>query len=137
MKDTRKSTQPQKPLVYVLILGFVVFVNCFGFPVYNLTKEWSFWITVQYLFLVPVCAVAAGGFFASIFPAKSSRFILLLTTALTCAGLGCRFLLEFGEVSNTYNFTAANILLHMLVFVGLTFLAWFSAVQRKRAERSS
>lgn len=31
------------------------------------------------------------------------------------AGMGCRYLLEFGEVSNTYNFTVPNMIVHVLL----------------------
>ena len=37
---------------------------------------------------------------------------------------GARYLLEFGEVSNSYNFTVPNMLLHIGVTVTLSTLSW-------------
>lgn len=134
MNGNASSRKRYKPLAYLLALGFVVFANCFGFPIYNLNKEWPLSLTAVMIFVPVSCAFAAGGFLAELFPAKSSLFILALTAALTFAGWGCRFLLEFGEVSNTYNFTPANMLLHFVVFVGVAFWNWHSCVKRKQGE---
>lgn len=105
-------------------MALIAFFNCFGFPVYNLNKEWPLAITACYLFLVPSSAVFAGGCLAGLFPGKRRGFMALLIAALTLAGLGCRFLLEFGEASNEYNFTLPNVLLHTLVFAAACFWAW-------------
>lgn len=43
-----------------------------------------------------------------------------LTLSMTLVGLLCRYLLEFGEVSNTYNFILPNIVLHLFVAVVIT-----------------
>jgi hypothetical protein len=40
--------------------------------------------------------------------------VLGLTGGLTVLGMSIRFLMEYGEVSNTYNFTPLNILLFMI-----------------------
>ena len=59
-----------------------------------------------------------------------------MTLALTFVGLGGRYLLEWGEVSNTYNFTLPNLLLHIAVFAGISWLAWYFAAKRRRTESS-
>ena len=51
--------------------------------------------------------------------------VILLTLAYTFLGMACRYLLEFGEVSNTYNFTAENIALHILMSCLVTYFGWF------------
>ena len=43
-------------------------------------------------------------------------------------GLACRFLMEFGEVSNTEDFTLPNVALHLSVVVALTTLGSLSPV---------
>ena len=41
---------------------------------------------------------------------------------LTVTGMICRYLLEFGEVSNTYNFTLFNIVSYLVIIpIGTTF----------------
>lgn len=135
LKDEKMTAGRRQKTARLLALGLVVFINCFGFPLYNLNKSWSFLVTAINFSTVLCCAVLAGGFFAALFPARGGVFVLLVTLALTFAGLGCRYLLELGEVSNTYNFTLPNLLLHVGAFVGITWLAWFYAARNKPAGR--
>ncbi len=46
----------------------------------------------------------------------------IISLAFTIIGYGCRYLLEYGEVSNTYNFTVLNTVFHTFVAVGITTL---------------
>lgn len=131
MKEPEKNTAQRQKVARLLALGIIVLINCCGFPLYNLNRSWTFMITAVNLSTVLCCAVMAGGFFAALFPARGGVFVLLATLALTFAGLGCRYLLEFGEVSNTYNFTLPNLLLHITAFAGITWLAWFFAARQK------
>lgn len=134
MDSIRNMMQAHKALAYVLVFGFIVLENCFGFPVYNLSKEWSFMIVAELLYLSVYAAIFAGGGLAGLFPEERCGFIVLLVAALCCAGMGCRFLLEFGEASNTYNFTVPNIALHLGTFVVISSLSWLYAVKRGRSE---
>ena len=133
MKAPEKNTAQRQKVARLLALGIIVLINCCGFPLYNLNRSWTFMITAVNLSMVLCCAAVAGGFFLALFPARGGVFVLLVTLALTFAGLGCRYLLEFGEVSNTYNFTLPNLLLHIAAFVGVTWLSWFYAVRQKSA----
>lgn len=61
-----------------------------------------------------------------LFPTWQLGHTALLGCGLACAGLILRLLLELGEVSNTYNFTAGNVLFHVLFVTLLTAgAAWF------------
>ncbi len=110
-----------------LTLGFGVFLNCFGFPVYNLTRDWPSTITLSYLFLTVYSAGMIGWLLTLAFPRRRWPGILLLVLGSACVGLGCRYLLEWGEVSNSYNFTLPNILLHLTAVSVLSLLGWYSA----------
>lgn len=44
---------------------------------------------------------------------------------MTLIGFLCRYFLEYGEVSNTYNFTLPNIALHLLITGILIFIVSF------------
>ena len=46
--------------------------------------------------------------------------------------MGCRYLLEFGEVSNTYNFTAPNIIIHVLLTNILCLVCWYLVAKMPR-----
>ena len=131
MEHAEKAAQSHRVRSCVLLFGLAVFINCFGFPVYNLNKEWPFSLTAVYALSTPALAVFSGGSLAALFPQKRLSFLVLLSSALTCIGLVCRFLLEFGEVSNTYNFTLPNIILHMTVFIGVCSVTWLRAVKQE------
>jgi len=124
MENSGKAAQTRKPLSYILAFSIIILFNCFGFPVYNLNKAWPLSIQAEYVFMGASCAVFSGGMMAGLFPKKRCRFIALLTAVLACGGLACRFLLEFGEVSNTYNFTLSNMVLHIGTYAVLTALSW-------------
>ena len=132
MEHAKKAAQSHMVRSSVLVFGLAVFMNCFCFPFYNLNKEWPFSITIMYLLSVPAFAVFIGGSLAALFPRKRLGFIVLLSSTLMCMGLVCRFFLEFGEVSNTYNFTLPNIVLHMVVFIGGCSVTWFRAVKQNQ-----
>ncbi len=51
--------------------------------------------------------------------------------AIITAGLVFRYLLEYGEVSNTYNFTVPNVIIHVAVLFGATMISYQSK-HRKR-----
>lgn len=135
MGNIRKAVQAHKILVSVLVLGFAVFTNCFGFPTCNLSKEWPAVIVAESVFFTCLSAFYIGGGLALLFPEKGYLFIAFLTIVPACTGMGCRFLLEFGEVSNTYNFTVPNIVIHLAVFIVLTSLSWLYTVKLNQSER--
>ena len=43
---------------------------------------------------------------------------------LTIAGLLCRYLLEYGEESNTYNFMVGNVLTYICIMPAFAVLAY-------------
>ena len=128
MKQLR---QRHKLLSYFLGLGVIIFFNCFGFPIINLNKEWSMMLTAIKIYVVLGGALFSGGILAGLFPKKKPFFIILITSITVGLGLLCRYLLEFGEVSNTYNFTVPNTLLHVGIFLALTGLTYISYIRKK------
>jgi len=104
-----------KKALLVGMLLFTVFISCFGFPVWNLEKQFGRWLgpmnAIMVITVYGVIGAAANAFFEE----KRSFLKTLFLLVFVLLGMGCRYLLEFGEVSNTYNFTTANILLHLVV----------------------
>ena len=98
----------------------LIFFGCFAFPVYNFSKdapEISRWINI---FVVLTAYYEIGLFQGVLFEPKEHAKCIGITLAITIVGLLCRYLLEFGEVSNTYNFILPNIALHLFVSVVVT-----------------
>ena len=50
--------------------------------------------------------------------------ITLFNLVIVLAGMVCRYLLEYGEVSNTYNFTIPNILFHIVAALGISIISY-------------
>lgn len=99
---------------------FLIFFGCFAFPVYNFSKDApqiSRWFNV---FTALVAYYEIGLIQGILFEPKEHVKCIGITLALTVIGLLCRYLLEFGEVSNTYNFILPNIVLHLFVSVVVT-----------------
>ena len=53
--------------------------------------------------------------------------VLLINVAHIIAGMICRYFLEFGEVSNTYNFTLPNIAIHIVVILCICLCSYLHA----------
>ena len=49
----------------------------------------------------------------------------------------CRYFIEFGEVSNTYNFTVPNILAQALILSLIPTIVCFFAKKRREKKRSA
>lgn len=94
---------------------FLIFFGCFAFPVYNFSKDApqiSRWFNV---FTALVAYYEIGLIQGILFESKEHVKCIGITLVMTVVGFLCRYLLEFGEVSNTYNFILPNIVLHLFV----------------------
>lgn len=124
MYNLKRAVARHRVAAVIIVLSFAVFFNCFGFPIYNFEKTWEPTITIEYFLLSVLSFGYIGSGLALVFPQKRYWFILVLLLALIGAGMVCRFLLEFGEVSNTYNFTLPNIFVHLFAGGLLSSLSW-------------
>lgn len=87
-------------LTRALVLGFTAFLCCFVFPLGSAASPLELTLIV---IMLSLCLAEAYG------PGKEPG-IFLRTLAAAGAGLLGRYLLEYGEVSNTRNFTVENVL---------------------------
>ena len=108
----------------------LIFFGCFTFPVYNFSKEApeiSRWINV----FVSLAAYYEIGLIQGVlFEYKEHLKCMGLTLSMTVIGLLGRYLLEFGEVSNTYNFILPNIVLHLFMSVIVTGVGRSNSVEK-------
>ena len=109
-----------------LTFGYIIFAGCFVFPI----RSDPFPLDFQGLYLLVaiygVIALALAGNFG---PGKG-RKVYIVTFLLTAVGMVCRYLLEFGEVSNTYNFTLFNIISYLAIIPTSTLIAYHWIVRR-------
>lgn len=116
--------QKHKKLFFALVIIMPIFFGCFTFPFWNLTYRAHGGISVINVFVFVTAYYDIGLVEAIAFHKKSFIFILGYNFIMSCAGLLCRYLLEFGEVSNTYNFTGLNILVHLFLVVLISSLTY-------------
>ena len=105
----------------------LVFFGCFGFPIYNFTTGRRFG---SWYLLLALCFLYydIGPMLGVLHSRCKVRRSAALALGMTLLGLACRFLMEFGEVSNTEDFTLPNVALHLFVVVALTTLGSLSPV---------
>lgn len=108
----------------------LIFFGCFTFPVYNFSKdapEISRWIN---LFVSLAAYYEIGLIQGVLFEHKEHLKCMGLTLSMTVIGLLGRYLLEFGEISNTYNFILPNIVLHLFMSVIVTGVGRSNSVEK-------
>ena len=102
----------------ILVLGYIVFAGCFVFPI----RSEPFPLDFQGVYLLAASYGVIALAFAGIWGPDRERMVYIVTFVLTVIGMACRYLLEFGEVSNTYNFTLFNIVSYLVIIpIGTTF----------------
>lgn len=98
---------------------FLVLFGCSGFPIYNFTtgRQLGSWY-----FVLMLCFgyFEIGQLLGVLYSRNKVWRSAALALGMTLLGLACRFLMEFGEVSNTYNFTPPNVALHLSVAAVIT-----------------
>ena len=122
--------------VGIIFVSFVA-LGAGTFPVYNLSRQWPMFLTLSIILSGVMLYTLFGTAEAALLPKLKGWQTLLLNTALVLLSMVGRYLLEFGEVSNTYNFTTPNILLHIGVTVALStlFWLWVKTKRDKNTER--
>lgn len=120
-----KTVLPRSMLV---VIPLMLLVNCGSFPIVNFNPDNPVDLGIVVKVMVFVSALEAhrnfGRLEARVFPERSLLFIGVFNAAVVWGGLLARYLLEFGEVSNTYNFTPANVVFHVLLLVSAATASW-------------
>ena len=112
----------------ILLMGYIIFAGCFVFPIRSEPFPLDF--SGVYLLVASYGVIALAS--AGIFGPGRGRKVYITTFLLTAIGMGCRYLLEFGEVSNTYNFTLFNIVSYLALIPAGTAAAYCWIVRKMR-----
>ena len=137
MKQNRfyNLLQSHKKISITLFGVIAIFFGCFCFPFVNITKilgEAEKQISIINLFTCLVAYAEVGLLSGYLFEKKNIGIVLLISVAHIIAGMICRYFLEFGEVSNTYNFTLPNIAVHIVTILCICICGYLHA--RKQIE---
>lgn len=112
----------------ILLMGYIIFAGCFVFPIRSEPFPLDFSGVYLLVSSYGVIALASAGIFG---PGRG-RKVYITTFLLTAIGMGWRYLLEFGEVSNTYNFTLFNIVSYLALIPAGTAAAYCWIVRKMR-----
>lgn len=132
MRDLRAQISNHKKLFCIIGLIFIVWLECCVFPVGNFTFGGGIVIGL----LNFVAAIGIGKCFgeieAMVFPKVTWLLVLLLNLGITIMGMVVRYFLEYGEVSNTYNFTFKNIVVHTVIMLLLSIMFWIKTKRKSK-----
>lgn len=91
------------------------------FPLSN--ERWSFNFEKAYMIIVAYGILAI--LFASLLSGKKTIYVYLISLLLTTVGMVLRYIIEYGEYSNTINFTQTNIIIYLgIIPVFCTLIYW-------------
>lgn len=113
------------------MLSFAAFFGCFNFPICTEYLSLDF---LRFYILTAACGAVGGGL-ALVYGAGHCKRVWAEVLFFTLVGLACRYLLEFGEVSNTYNFTPGKVASFLVLIPIGTAVAYHLVAQRKREEQ--
>jgi len=125
MNKFRLYLQEHPRIPKIIVLGYIVFAGCFVFPFGN--ERFPFDFTKAYLVIASYGIIGLG--FAGIYSIHKEKFVYVGTLILTGLGMMCRYILEYGEVSNTRNFTPFNIIFYLAIIPIFTVLAYHFIVK--------
>ena len=111
------SEKKKKVLKLVIIFGAILF-NMGLFPIINLSidaPKFSFGYIVYMIVIMLLFIPSITNDISLVCENLTQSRLFLYNLAIITIGLLARYILEFGEVSNTYNFTPINIILHILI----------------------
>ena len=120
MKKLRLYLDNHPKVAKKIILGYIIFAGCFIFPFANERSPFDF--DKAYLVIASYGIIGLG--FAGIYGINKEKFVYIASFILTGFGMICRYFLEYGEVSNTVNFTLFNIISYLLVTPILTLISY-------------
>ena len=119
MKKMKRSSK------ILLCLLFLV-ISCCTFPIYNFTKDFGKSIVASNLILNVLCYYELGKYEKLMLKDWKIGKVLLVNMGVILLGMVMRFFLEFGEVSNTYNFTVPNIAIHITAALAISFVTYLT-----------
>jgi len=133
MTKIQMFVNEHKKLLCIMGLLFIVGLECCVFPVGNLTLGGGITIGIINFAAAIGIGKCVGDIEAAMLPKATWIWILFLNFVITIMGMVARYFLEYGEVSNTYNFTLKNIVVHVVIMLLLSMTFWMQA--KRKAEK--
>ena len=132
MIKLREFVHKHKKQAIMVGFLFIICLQCCVFPAVNRSYNAPYAIVfINFIAAIGICK-CSGDLEAEFLPNGTWGQVLVLNLVLTLLGMAARYLLEYGEVLNTYNFTFRNILLHIVMMVLWSSVFWKSRVREKK-----
>lgn len=125
MNKFRLYLEDNPKIPKMFILGYVIFAGCFVFPFGN--ERFPFDFMKTYLVIASYGIIGLG--FARTYGINKGKFVYIVSLILTGLGMIFRYFLEYGEVSNTMNFTLFNITSYLLVIPIFTAVTYYFIIK--------
>lgn len=119
-KNLNSYLRKHPALPKVILLAYLVFAGCFVFPISS--EKFPLDFMKVYLLVGSYGIIGLG--FVGLYGVAKEKFIYPITLILTGLGMVCRYILEYGEVSNTYNFTLLNVISYIAIIPIFTVAAY-------------
>lgn len=136
MEQFRERIRRHSTLAWAAALLYLVFQGCFSFPFANELYPFD-WMKALIFFggygAIGIC-------FAGLLSRRKTAAVLGVSLACTILGLLCRYLLEYGEVSNKMNFTSGNIAGYLVlvpVYCGAVYLVLHKLYPERQPEKAN
>jgi len=130
MNRFRLYLQNHLQIPKILILVYIIFAGCVVFPFRN--ERFHFDFMRAYLVIASYGIIGLG--FAGIYGIHKEKFVYVVSLILTGFGMICRYILEYGEVSNTMNFTSFNTISYLAVIPIFTVSAYHFIIRHLMKE---
>ena len=120
----------KKKYLFIILVGLFVITGGAAFPIYNFGKHYADALKGIIVWLNIVCYMELGMFECKVLPNRKIHQIALFNFSIIFIGLVCRYLLEFGEISNTYNFTLPNTMFHIIVTLLISVVSYIVSCRK-------
>lgn len=120
-KDPNSYLRKHPAFAKVFFLAYIVYAGCFVFPISS--EPFSLDFMKAYLIVASYGMIGLG--FAGLYGVAKEKLVYLITFSLTVLGMIFRYILEYGEVSNTYNFTILNVVSYIAIIPIFTVVMYY------------
>ena len=121
MENIRVFVQKHKKSSWLVLIGYLIFLGCFVFPLSN--ERWPFDFEKARMIIISYGILAI--LFASLLSSNKTIHVYLISLLFTTVGMILRYIIEYGEYSNIINFTQINIIMYLgIIPVFCTFIYW-------------
>lgn len=120
MNKLRLYLQDHPKVAKGFIFGYIIFAASFIFPFAN--ELYPFDLLKVYLVVVFYGIIGIG--LVGIYGIHKEKSVYTVTLIFTALGMILKYILNYGEVSNTMNFTAINIISYLIVIPLVTVFAY-------------